>query len=569
MNRKIAGIFREIAAHLQMDNVPFKPAAYKKAADVLEVIKEDIGKVYQRGGLKELEALPGIGKNIALKIEEYIKKGKIEYYQKLKKKTPVEMEELIRIEGVGPKTVRTLFRKLDIRTVDDLERAAKEGRIAGLEGFGEKSQSAIIQGIEFLKKTKERVLLGRAMPRAEEVLNHLKKFPEVERIDTAGSLRRMKETIGDIDLLAASDEPEKVMNHFVSIEGIEKVWEMGGTKASVRMKEGFDIDLRVVPVKSYGAALQHFTGSKEHNIALRRVAIDKGMKVNEYGVFQGKKMIAGRSEEEVYFTLGMQFIPPEMREDRGEIALALEGKLPRPIAYGEIKGDLHCHSIWSGGQNPIEEMAQKAIGLGYSYIGIADHTKYLRIENGLDEKELEKQREEIEALNSKFKGFKILQGCEANILKDGSVDIEDRALGKLDFVIAGIHSHYKMEKGEMTKRMIRAMENPHIDIISHPIGRLLGKREGYGIEIDKIIEAAKRTETILEVNAFPERLDLGDLEIRRAVEAGVKLVINSDAHHCAHMDFMRLGIAQARRGWTKKEDIVNSGGPSEFLSSIK
>lgn len=569
INREIAEIFHEIADHLDMGDVPFRPYAYRKAADVIESNKEDIKKVYERGGLKELEAMPGIGKNIALKIEEYVKKGRIEYHEKLKRKTPVEMEELIRIEGVGPKTVRTLFRELDIRTVKDLERAAKEGKIAEVEGFGEKSQGEILQGIEFLKKTEGRVLLGRAIPRAEEVLSFLEDTPEVKRIDTAGSLRRMKETIGDVDLLAASDEPEKVMDRFVAMEGVEKVWGKGKTKASVRMKEGFNIDLRVVPIESYGSALQHFTGSKEHNIALRRVAIEKGMKVNEYGTFKGKEKVAGRTEEEVYSALGMQFIPPEMREDTGEIMLALKGGLPEPIEHRDIKGDLHCHSTWSGGENSIEEMARKAIELGHSYIGIADHTKYLRIENGLDEKELAKQRKEIDKINLKLKNFKILQGCEANILKDGSIDIDDEALEQLDFVIAGVHSHFKMDKREMTERMIKAMENPNVDIISHPTGRIIGRRGEYEIDLDKVIEVAKRTGTVLEINSFPERLDLSDLNIRKSAEAGVKMIINTDAHRREHMDLMRLGVAQARRGWAKKSDVINSGNLEKLLLNFR
>ncbi len=567
-NREIADIFHEIADHLDMDGVAFRPFAYRKAADVLESTKEDIGKIYEREGLKGLEAMPEIGKTIALRIEEYIKKGRIRYYEELKKKTPVEIEELTRIEGIGPKTVKTLFRELDVRTVKDLERAAKKGRIAPLEGFGEKSEQAILQGIEFLKKTEGRVLLGKAILRAEEVLGYIKNMPEIEKADTAGSLRRMKETVGDVDLLAASDSPDKVMNRFVAIEGVEKVWGKGKTKASVRMKEGFNIDLRVVPIESYGSALQHFTGSKDHNIALRRVAIDKGMKVNEYGTFKGKKKVAGKTEKEVYSVLGMEFIPPEMREDTGEIALALEGRLPELVGYRDIKGDLHCHSTWSGGQNSIKEMADKALAMGYSYIGIADHTKYLRIENGLDEKQLADQRKEIDRLNAKLvkKGFRILQGCEANIMADGSVDINDEALKKLDFVIAGVHSHFKMEREKMTERIIKAMSNPHIDIISHPTGRIIGRRAEYEIDFEKILKAARKTGTILEINAFPERLDLNDSNIRKAVEAGVKMIINTDAHHRDHMDLMRLGIAQARRGWAGKKEIMNTRKSIEFKS---
>lgn len=542
-----------MADRFSMDGVAFKPYAYRKAADVLVSEKEDIESVYQRGGLKELESMPGIGKHIALKIEEYIKTGKIKQYELLKRQIPADIEELTKVEGVGPMTARTLYEKLNVKNIKDLKRAAEEHKIAPLFGFGDKKEQAILEGIGFLSKNEGRVSIVVAITETKRIIDYLKAMPEVDNISIAGSLRRMKETVGDIDILVSSKNSSKVMDYFIKMPGVQKVWGKGKTKTSVRMDRGYNVDLRVVPKSSFGSALQYFTGSKEHNIALRRVAITKGLKLNEYGVFKGSKKIAGETEQAVYSALGVDWIPPELREGLGE----LNSKLPNLINYNDIKGDLHCHTNWSGGFNSIEEMARKAMSLGYSYIGITDHTKYLRIENGLDEKRLKEQRKEIDLVNKKIK-INILQGCEANILADGSIDIKDSALKELDFVIAGIHSHFKLSRDQMTKRMIKAMSNPYVDIISHPTGRIIGKRAEYEIDLDKILAVAKETDTILEINANPSRLDLNDINIRKAVKAGVKMIINTDAHEERHMDLMNLGVAQARRGWASKADIVNT-----------
>jgi len=572
-NQEIAQIFYEIADFLEMEGVAFKPYAYQKAAITLENLKEDVANIYKKGGIEALEKIPGVGKSIAEKIEEYLKTGRIKYYQDLKKKTPVNMEELIRVEGLGPRKVKILYQKLGIKNLKDLERAAKAGKIAPLFGFGEKTERNILEGIEFLKRSKGRFLLGEIMPTVKEVYDKLKNLKGVEEISTAGSVRRMKETIGDVDFLVISKSPQKVMDFFVSLPGVIKIWGKGKTKSSVRMKEGFDMDIRVVPKKSYGSALQYFTGSKEHNIALRKIAIDKGLKLNEYGLFRGPKMIAGKTEEEVYKTLGLCWIPPEMRENQGEIEAALEGELLKVIGYKDIKGDLHCHSKWDGGANSILEIAKAAMEMGYEYIGISDHTKFLRIEHGLDERKILLQRKEIEKINSKFKiqnsKFRILQGCEANILNDGSIDIKDEALAKLDYVIAGIHSNFKMEKTKMTERMIRAMKNPNVDIISHPTGRIIKRRDEYQIDFDKILRAAKETKTILEINSFPERLDLNDQNIKRAKEAGVKMIINTDSHHIDQLRFIEFGIAQARRGWSEKNDIINTQPIDKLLKYFR
>jgi len=570
-NQEIAKILYEIAEYLAMQDVPFKPYAYEKAAITLEALEEDVWDIYKKGGLKALEDIPGVGASIAEKIEELLKTGHIKYYEQLKKKMPIKIDELTAIEGIGPKIVLKLYKELGIKNIKDLERAAKAGKIRNLRDFGEKTEQNILQGIAFLKRSKGRFLLGEILPIVKEVYEKLKNLKEVEKVDYCGSIRRMKETIGDVDFLVVSKNPNKVMDFFVSLPGIIKIWGKGTTKASVRMRRGFDMDIRVVPLKNYGAALQYFTGNKDHNIVLRKIAIDKGWKLSEYGLFKGSKMIAGKTEEEIYKKLGLDWMPAEMRENQGEIEAALQHKIPKIIDYKDIKGDLHCHSDWDGGANSIAEMAEAAQKMGYQYIGIADHTKFLQIEHGLDEKKIALRNKEIDRLNFQFSifNFQILKGCEANILNDGSIDIEDETLKNLDFVIAGIHSSFKMEKNKMTERIIRAMKNPNVDIISHPTGRLIQKRDEYQMDFDKILRAANETKTILEINAFPERLDLNDQNIRRAKEAGVKMIINTDSHHRDQLRFIEFGIAQARRGWATKKDIVNTRPVDKFLKLLK
>jgi len=572
-NQELAKIFNEMANFLEMEGVAFKPYAYQRAAVSLEALKEDVGDIYKRGGIKVLMEIPGVGKAIADHIEEYLKTGKIKHYEKYKKKLPLKIDELIRVEGMGPRKIRTLFQKLKIKNLKDLEKAAKAHKIAPLFGFGEKTEKNILQGIEFLKRDKGRFLLGNIMPTVKNIYEEIKKIKEVDEISLAGSVRRKKETIGDVDILVVSKKPNKVMDFFVNLDGVEKVWGKGGTKASIRMREGFDIDLRVVPKRSYGSALQYFTGNKDHNIVTRKIAIEKGLKLSEYGVFKGKKMIAGKTEEEVYKAIGLPWIEPELRENEGEIEAALKGKLPKIIGYKDIKGDLHCHSNWDGGENSIEEMAQAAMNMGYEYIGISDHTKFLRIEHGINEKQLLAQHEEIKKINEKFNKqgtkFKILHGCEANIMTDGSIDIKDEILAKLDYVIAGVHSALKQEKPKMTGRLIKAMKNSNVDIISHPTGRLIGRRDEYQVDFDKLLKTARETGTILEINSSPDRLDLRDLYIRRAKNERVKMLINTDSHQKEQLSLIEYGIAQARRGWAEKEDIVNTNSVEKLLEYFK
>src|SRR3989344_6097420 len=571
-NQEIAKIFYEIARFLQIDKVAFKPYAYERAAVSLEAIKDDVAQIYIKGGRKMLEEIEGIGKAMSDHIEEYLKTGKIKLYEEFKKKLPVQMDELVKVEGLGPRKVKVLYQKLGIKNIKDLEKAVKKHTIAPLFGFGKKTEKNIMQGLEFLKQSKGRALISDIKPVAIEVYKKLENLKEVQKISLAGSLRRGKETIGDVDFLVVSKNPKKTMDFFVALPGVEKVWGKGGTKASVHMKNEFDMDLRVVPEKSYGAALQYFTGSQAHNIATRKIAIDKGLKLSEYGLFKGSKIIAGKTEEEVYRALGLPYIAPELREDQGEIDTALKNTLPDLVELKDIKGDLHCHSNWNGGENSIEVMARSAMDLGYEYIGISDHTKFLKIENGLDEKKLLKQKEAIKKINENYKKkgikFRVLHGCEANILNDGSIDIKDEVLAQLDYVIAGVHSTLKMEKGELMERIEKAMKNPNVDIFAHPTGRIVGQRDEYQIDFDKILRLAKETGTILEINSS-SRLDLRDLYIRRAKAEGVKMIINTDSHKKEQLLLMEYGAMQARRGWAEKNDIINTLPAEELLKSLK
>jgi DNA polymerase (family 10) len=563
-NKEIAKIFNEISEYLEMEGVQFKPYAYQKVALTLETLKDDVEDLYKAGGLKALKGIPGVGESMARKIEEYLSTGRMEYYEEFKKKMPINLDEIVGVEGVGPKKAKVLFEKLGVKSLEELEAAAQSHKIAPLFGFGERTEKNILQAIEFLKGSKGRFLLGEILPIAQ---------PEVARADVAGSVRRRRETIGDVDFLVISTNPTQVMDWFVSRPGVVKVWGRGTTKSSVRLREGFDMDIRVIAPESYGAALQYFTGSKDHNIALRKIAIDQGYKLSEYGLFQGERLIAADTEEAVYAKLGMPWIPPELREDRGEIEAALAGKLPELIDSGDIKGELHVHSNWDGGVDPIDEIAAAAQARGYEYIGISDHTKFLKIERGLDEEQLRARNQEIDALNARLakegRKFRVLKGCEANIMADGSIDITDEALAELDYVIAGVHSHFKQPREEMTRRILTAMRNPHVDIIAHPTGRVLKRREEYGVAVDDLIKGAQETGTILEINSYPERLDLGDVNIFAAKQAGIKMVINTDSHNINQLHLIDFGLSQARRGWAEKKDIINAWPVEKLLKMLK
>lgn len=569
-NYEIAKILYSIALYLEMEDEPFKPRAYEKAARSVEALTEDVADVYKRGGVKALMDIPGIGEHIAEKIEEMLLTGKLEYYEKLKKKIPVDIESLTSIEGVGPKRAKTLYKKLKVRTVEDLEKVAKVGKIRKLEGFGEKSEQAILKGIEFLKRSKGRFILGYVLPVLRDIEERLRKLPEVKKVDIAGSTRRMKETIGDADFLVVSNKPQKVMDFFTSMSDVVHVYSKGPTKSMIKLNIGLDADIRVIPEKSYGATLQYFTGNKDHNIALRKIAIEKGWKLSEYGIFDKKEeQLAGRTEKEVYEKLGMKWMPSELRENTGEIEVAMKNKLPKLIEYCSLKGDLQIQTKWTDGANSIKEMAEEAKKLGLEYIAITDHTKSLAMTGGLDEKKLDQQKKEIDKVNKELTGIIILAGAEVNIMKDGSLDISNKALLELDVVGAAVHSNFNLPKSEQTNRIIKAMENENVDILFHPTGRIIQQREPYDVDIEKIIQAAKDTRTILEIDAFPDRLDLKDEHIKLAVKAGVKLAIDSDAHNKNQIHYLEFGIAQARRGWADAKDVVNTSDLKEFLKELK
>ena len=568
-NQELAKILSEMAALLEIKEIPFKPQAYERAAYSIESLGEDVEEIYKKGGLKALEEIPGVGQGIAERIEEYIKTGHVSDYEKLKKQFPIDIAGLMEIEGVGPKMIKKLYQKLKIRNREELEKAAKAGKLRKLEGLGEKSEQKILKGISFLRQSQGRFILGFVMPTVRKILDSLRALPEVKRAEFAGSIRRMQETVGDLDILVISNKPSKVMDFFVKMPEVQDVIEKGPTRTSVRLKIGMDADLRVLPPESFGAALQYFTGDKYHNIALREIAIKKGYKLNEYGLFKGKKLIAGRTEEEIYEKLGMKWMEPEIRTNHGEIEAAIAGKLPKLIGYDELEGDLQIQTNWTDGENSIREMAEAAKKLGLKYIAITDHTKSLAMTGGLDERKLLEQMAEIDKVQKQVSGIKILKGSEVNILKDGTLDISDEVLAKLDVVGAAVHSNFNMSEADMTARIIRAMENPNVDIIFHPTGRVIKKRESYKINIDKIIEAAKRTKTVLEIDAYPDRLDLKDEHIRKAVEEGIKLSIDSDSHSVSHIKFLEFGIAQARRGWASRDDVINTRDWKEMLKLLK
>ncbi len=573
-NQSVAELLREIGEYLAMQNIPFKPRAYEKAAGVVEALEEEIADIYARGGIKALEEIPGVGVSIAEKVEEFIRTGKVKYYEGLKKKTPVDLGSLSRVEGLGPKSIKKLYQTLGVGNLADLEKAAKAGKIAKLEGFGAKSEEKILKGIGFAKKSGNRFVLGFMMPRIRDIEASLKKLPGVQKAVVAGSARRRKETIGDVDILVVSPKPKAVMDFFVSMPEVISVIAHGETKSSVKIKPGLNVDLRVVPEESYGAAMNYFTGSKDHNVALRQIAVTKGWKLNEYGLFKvvgGREtVIAGRSEEEVYKAFGMDYIEPELREETGEIEAARTHRLPKIVGYGDLEGDLQVQTSWTDGSDSIEAMAKAAMAHGLKYMAVTDHTKRLAMTHGLDEKRILQQMAEIDKLNKKFAGkFKILKGSECDILKDGTLDLPDAVLSKLDVVGASVHSFFNLSRAEQTERIKRAMANPNVDILFHPTGRIINRREAYDVDMEAIIAHAKKTGIILEIDAFPDRADLKDEYIRKCVEAGVKMSIDSDAHSPAHFAYLEYGIAQARRGWATRHDIINAWPLEKMLQFLK
>ncbi|MCM2466265.1 DNA polymerase/3'-5' exonuclease PolX [Methanoculleus oceani] len=557
-NIEVAAILYEVADLLEIKGVRFKPQAYRRAAQAVETLPEDIGMVARE---ERLDEVPGVGRGIAGKIREIVETGSLAYLTSLREELPEGVQHLTRLEGIGPKKAIALSRELGIRTVDDLEAKALAGRIRDLPGFGEKTEQNILASIRVSRTAKERRLLGYILPVARDIERRLSSLSTVGQVSLAGSIRRRKETIGDVDILATSMRPEKVMEVFATLPGVERVLVRGTTKTSVVLATGIQVDLRVVEDRHFGAALQYFTGSKEHNIALRKLAIARNWRLNEYGLVDlaSGRTVAGETEAEVYQALGLAWIEPELREDRGEIEAARIGNLPDLVGYDSIKGDLHVHTRWSEGAHSIEEMAEAARALGYEYIAICDHAESLHIARGLSPGRLADQVHEIERINRESDGdFTILSGTECNIGMDGSVDLPDSILADLDVVVASVHSGFKQSEGEMTERVLTAMQNEHVDIIGHPTGRILLSREPYRIDLGAIFDAAASLGVSMEINAFPSRLDLSDVNCLSAREAGVRFSLGSDAHSRENLRYMEFGVATARRGWLSADEIVNT-----------
>jgi DNA polymerase (family X) len=573
-NSDVAKAMRDLGFLTEMmeedPNVQFRARAYYRAADTIASLQENVTDIYGRQGVNGLLEIPAVGKAIASKIEEYLKGGKIQHLEELKAKVPIDIDELYGIEGIGPKTIKMFYDKLQIKNLADLEKAATEGKLKPLPGFTEKKEQDIFKRIEFFKRGKGRLIIGEVYPLVKQIEKRLQHIAGVKNAVAAGSIRRMKETIGDIDYLVAANDPKRVIDFFVKMPEVQEILGMGQAKAFVKLASGIDADLLVVPEESWGAALQYFTGSKEHSVQLRKIAISKGFRLNEWGIFKGDKRIAGATEEEVYKTLGLQWIPPEMRENAGEIELGRQDKVPKLVEYGSLKGDLQVHSENSDGTATIEEMARGAKAFGLDYIAITDHTKSLKLAGGLEEQELLEQADKISQLNDRLREeFRILSSAEVNIMKDGSLDIPNTVLDKLDIVGAAIHSHFNLPIETQTERLIKAAKNPSVDILFHPTGRLINRRAGYLVDIEKLIDVAKDTNTVLEIDAHYDRLDLKDEYVRIAVRNGVKLVIDSDAHHPIHYSFLTFGIAQARRGWAIQSDILNTLPADKLLNALK
>ena len=570
-NAEIAEVFSQIATLLEIKGEdPYRVRSYQRAAEMIANLTEELSAIRERG---ELLAIPGVGSSTAGKITELLDTGQCTQHQELLREIPETLFDVLRIPGVGPKTGKLVWEKLGIATVEALEEAARGGLVRKLPGMGEKTEQEILRGIGHLREYARRTNLGVAWEMARVIMGQLRACAPVDRMEAAGSLRRMKETIGDIDILITSDRPEEVMDCFVGLEQVVEVLAHGPTKSSVLTEAGVQADLRVVAPESWGAALQYFTGSKQHNVKLRDVAVRAGFKLNEYGVFRVKgkaeERVGGEREEEMYAALGLPMMPPELREDLGEIGAAREGRLPALIELSDIRGDLQMHSTWSDGHDTIAGMARAAKALGYKYIAITDHSVSETVANGLSVERLRDRRAEIEKARKAVSGIAILEGTEVDIKRDGSLDYPDEVLAELDFVLASVHSGFKMDREAMTRRIVKALENPYVDALGHPTGRLIGKREPYEVDMEEVLQAVARLGVAVEINAYPDRLDLKDVHARRAKELGVKLLINTDAHSADQLEMMHFGVATARRGWIEAKEVLNTLPLSRFKRSLR
>jgi DNA polymerase (family 10) len=554
-NKEVAAVFSRIADALEIKGeIPFKVLAYRKAARILEDLGEDIESVARERRLREID---GIGSGIASKIEEYLRTGKMKKQREALAGIPESLFELLNVQNLGAKTIHLMQEKLDVKGIADLKRVISSGALASLHGMGDKKVENIRKGVEMYERAQERIPIYEALSTADGLVSYLAGAPGLGRLSPAGSLRRMKETVGDIDILAEGKDGASIVGYFTRFPKVSRIIAAGPTKGSVIIATETgerQVDLRIVAASEYGAALQYFTGSKAHNIKLRGLAKDRGLKISEYGVFRGSRKIAGREEGEVYAALGLPLIPPEMREDRGEIERALEGRLPELVEMAHIRGDLHVHSDWSDGHVSLSGLAELGRRSGYGYIAICDHSQAAQYAGGLTPDRLRHQMREIEALNSRLRGIRLLSGVEADILADGSIDLPDELLARLDIVVGSIHSGFRKN---VTARMLKAMENPYLDIIGHPTGRLISGREGYDVDLEAVMAGARRHGTALELNAYYDRLDLDELALKKARDLGIMISLGTDTHSTEGMGMMRFGVGIARRAWLEKKDILN------------
>jgi len=558
-NQLVARILYEIADLLALDGVPFKPQAYRRAAQTVESLATPIEEQVASG---THGGLPGVGEAIAKKIAEIVETDCLKYHDELKAKLPIDLHALTQVDGVGAKTAKLLYEELDVRTLADLERAAREGKIRGVKGLGAKTEEKILRGLGETRQVEGRILLGRAVDLADELVRQLSATGLFARIEPAGSLRRGRETIGDLDLLAVAKRAKdavRAAEAFVSLPEIDEVLAQGETKSSIRLAGGVQVDLRIVPAASFGAALQYFTGSREHNIALRKRAVARGWKLNEYGLFDAAdRVLAGKDERALYRELGLAYIPPELREDHGELQAAETDSLPELVELADVRGDLHVHTDRSDGKATLREMADAARERGLAYVAITDHAKFAEVIGGVTADDLRRQIDEIERLNEELDDIRVLAGVEVNVQPDGSLDLPDELLARLDVVVAAVHSHFRLSRDEMTARLIRAVDHAHVDVLAHPTGRKIGERPPYDADWDAVFARAAAAGTAMEINANPIRLDLNAGLVRRAIDAGARLAIGTDAHMPEHFDFMRLGVLTARRGWATARDLLNA-----------
>jgi len=567
-NHDITEIFEKVADLLEIEGAnPFRVRAYRNAARVVGGMSQSLADLVARG--EDLTRLPGVGQDLAGKIREIVKTGDLGLLKELEARTPAALARLMNVAGLGPKRVHILHEKLGVTTAEDLKAAAQAGKIKELKGFGPKIEQLVLEGLAQLAAAGKRFKLVTVEPVAESLLQHLQAVPGVDQVIVAGSYRRRKETVGDLDVLVTCEAAFRVLDAFVSYEDVSKVLARGDTKSSVVLRHGLQVDLRVVPQESYGAALNYFTGSKAHNIAIRHLGVQRGLKINEYGVFKGEARVAGQTEAEVYASVDLPYIEPELREDRGEIESAQQGRLPKLITLTDIRGDLHTHTKATDGRNTLEEMAQAAKERGYEYLAITNHSKRVSMAHGHDAKNLAAEMAEIDRLNGKLQGIVLLKAIEMDILEDGSLDLPDEILKELDLTVCAVHYHFNLSMEEQTERILRAMDNPYFNILAHPSGRLIHRREPYEVDMERLMQAAKDRGCFMELDAQPDRLDLIDLHCKLAKDLGVKVSIATDAHSTADLGFMRWGIGQARRGWLEAPDVLNTRPWPELKKLLK